>query len=293
MAADGDGALDIYERSGGGTTLISGPAAGSGSADIATYSGNSADGNQGVLPQRRRHWSPPTATKPFDVYERAGGVTTLISTGPAGGNGGQPAFFAGAGADGSRVFFETDESLVAADTDVARDVYVSDVEARRRPSSPPPKVPNRPRRPDRRRRTSRRPGGAHPALPRQAGDDRRHRQARRPQGDTQARRDRHLRWKRQDPRLRRQRPDLRRRRQGHGQGRRRQRRACQDWPGTEQVFGQNRPATTSSATPAAICSGGAATRTAAAAAAGKERVRGASGVVWVPVLFLAWYSWCC
>ena len=55
-----------------------------------------------------------------DVYERAGGQTTLVSTGPTGGNGTFHAGFAGASADGTRVFFETEESLVSADTDTAQ-----------------------------------------------------------------------------------------------------------------------------------------------------------------------------
>ena len=58
-----------------------------------------------------------------DVYERSGGTTTLVSTGPNGGNGSLPATFDAASADGSRVFFSTDESLVAADTDGSQDVY--------------------------------------------------------------------------------------------------------------------------------------------------------------------------
>ena len=59
----------------------------------------------------------------LDVYERAGGQTTLVSTGPTGGNGAFDAFFAGASADGTRVFFGTAESLVSADTDTTVDVY--------------------------------------------------------------------------------------------------------------------------------------------------------------------------
>ena len=60
-----------------------------------------------------------------DVYERAGGATTLLSTGPAGGNG---AFDASLQSnawteDGGRVFFHTSEQLVAADTDTAYDLY--------------------------------------------------------------------------------------------------------------------------------------------------------------------------
>ena len=57
-----------------------------------------------------------------DVYERSGGQTTLVSTGPAGGNGIFPAFFVGASVDG-RVFFVTMETLVSDDADTATDVY--------------------------------------------------------------------------------------------------------------------------------------------------------------------------
>ena len=52
-----------------------------------------------------------------DVYERSGGTTTLVSTGPAGGNGAFFVAFGGVSADGTRVVFETDEQLVGADTD--------------------------------------------------------------------------------------------------------------------------------------------------------------------------------
>ena len=55
-----------------------------------------------------------------DVYERSGGQTTLVSTGPFGGNGASPATFAGASVDGSRVFFVTDERLVSADANRRR-----------------------------------------------------------------------------------------------------------------------------------------------------------------------------
>ena len=58
-----------------------------------------------------------------DVYERYAGNTTLISTGPDGGNGNNMSEWAGASADGSKVFVHTDESLVAEDTDGVQDVY--------------------------------------------------------------------------------------------------------------------------------------------------------------------------
>jgi hypothetical protein len=56
------------------------------------------------------------------VYERSDGSTRLISAG-AGGVNEFDAFFRGASADGTRVFFETGEQILAADRDGARDVY--------------------------------------------------------------------------------------------------------------------------------------------------------------------------
>ena len=60
----------------------------------------------------------------FDVYQRSGGTTTLVSTGPPGGNGSRGRDVRqGRRLDGSRVFFTTEESLSASDTDVQSDVY--------------------------------------------------------------------------------------------------------------------------------------------------------------------------
>ena len=56
----------------------------------------------------------------LDVYERAAGTTTLISTGPDGGDDAFDAFFRGGSLDGSRVFLTTRESLVSADETRAR-----------------------------------------------------------------------------------------------------------------------------------------------------------------------------
>jgi hypothetical protein len=47
----------------------------------------------------------------------------LRSQGQINGNGAVDAFFAGASADGARIFFETDEQLVSADTDTSTDIY--------------------------------------------------------------------------------------------------------------------------------------------------------------------------
>ena len=67
----------------------------------------------------------------FDVYERSGGQTMLVSTGPAGGNGEFHAIFMRASADGGRAFFVTQESLVGDDGDL-RETSMSDRAGRRR-----------------------------------------------------------------------------------------------------------------------------------------------------------------
>jgi len=58
-----------------------------------------------------------------DIYEYSGGTLTRLSRGPTAGNGPAHAFFGGASADGTRVFFTTYESLDPSDTDTATDVY--------------------------------------------------------------------------------------------------------------------------------------------------------------------------
>src|SRR3954469_18415458 len=66
----------------------------------------------------------------IDIYERSyeGGageyVTRELSNGPAGGNDAVDALFEAISEDGSEVFFQTTEPLVAADTDRSNDVYV-------------------------------------------------------------------------------------------------------------------------------------------------------------------------
>ena len=63
-----------------------------------------------------------TDTRP-DVYERSSTTTSLVSAGEINGNKSFNVFFGGNSADGSRVFFETQEPLVPADTDNEFDVY--------------------------------------------------------------------------------------------------------------------------------------------------------------------------
>src|SRR5207237_3442116 len=58
-----------------------------------------------------------------DVYQRSGGTTTLLSTGPSGGSGDFDANFQGASTDGSRVWIGTLEPLAPTDTDTSFDIY--------------------------------------------------------------------------------------------------------------------------------------------------------------------------
>jgi len=121
-AGDTDSSTDVYERAGGATTRIStGPAGGNG-AFTADFRGASADGTRVFFVTNEQLEAGDTDSSQ-DVYERAGGATTWISTGPGGGNGAFTAVFRGASADGTRVFFTTAESLEAGDTDSATDVY--------------------------------------------------------------------------------------------------------------------------------------------------------------------------
>jgi hypothetical protein len=128
-AGDLDSARDIYERSGGATTLIStGPAAAAAGLPAA-FERVTADGAV-VLFTTAEKLTAEDEDSNRDVYSRAVGpqMTTLVSRAGSGctgacGNGSFDATFAGLSADGSDAFFETDEALVAADTDNSVDVY--------------------------------------------------------------------------------------------------------------------------------------------------------------------------
>jgi hypothetical protein len=125
VSGDTDNNLfDVYDRSGGTTTQISvGPTGGNGDYSVNGVNGLSADGTRAFFTTDERLVASDTDST-NDVYERAGGATSLVSTGPDGGNRTFAATFADVSADGSRVFFKTNEPLVSADTDAgASDVY--------------------------------------------------------------------------------------------------------------------------------------------------------------------------
>jgi hypothetical protein len=124
--ADTDAAVDLYERVGGATTLVSAvPGRGSGPQDAcARFQGCpglavSADGARVVF-ETADALTPADTDGVVDVYERFGGGVRLVSHG---GTGGAPAFLDGASSDGTRAIFSTAERLAQADTDAVVDIY--------------------------------------------------------------------------------------------------------------------------------------------------------------------------
>ncbi len=122
LAGDTDPAIDVYERSGGVTSLVSiGPAGGDGDF-AATLDKVSPDGGTALFSTAEALAAEDLDSTP-DVYLRTGGTTTLVSLAPGSGNGGFGAGFAGASSDAGHVLFETAEQLLAQDTDTRPDIY--------------------------------------------------------------------------------------------------------------------------------------------------------------------------
>src|SRR3954447_18210592 len=128
---DGDGEKDIYERdlATGKTALVS--IAGTCALVPVSlcepiYRGLSADGTR-VFVQTRAQLAPGDEDNRQDVYQWSAGSeppTRVSVSGEAEkGNGNFDAVFAGASADGSKVFFETAEKLSGEDGDAVSDVY--------------------------------------------------------------------------------------------------------------------------------------------------------------------------
>ena len=116
-------------RSGGVTTLISTGPADAGTGGESFFEWATPDGSHVVFSSGARLTAEDTDTA-YDIYDWSGGITRLVSIGPAGGNASCEALPSecwpgslGITRDGTRVFFLTRESLVAADTDSELDVY--------------------------------------------------------------------------------------------------------------------------------------------------------------------------
>jgi hypothetical protein len=124
VPGDGDSSQDVYRRAGGVTTLVSTGAAGGDAESPASLRWVSPDGSSAsVLFDTDEALTAADKDKALDIYRWSAGVTTLVSTGPAGGNGEFNAGFSGASGDGADVFLVTLEPLVAQDTDTGFDVY--------------------------------------------------------------------------------------------------------------------------------------------------------------------------
>jgi hypothetical protein len=123
-ADDLDNQVDIYQGTSNGISRLSrGPAGGNGGFDASGFSAATADGSRVFFHTREALTSDDTDSA-LDVYRRTSSGTTLISKGPAGGNGDLPVNqFDGISEDASRVFFSTKESLTADDTDSDIDIY--------------------------------------------------------------------------------------------------------------------------------------------------------------------------
>jgi hypothetical protein len=118
-AQDTNGNPDVYERSSGTTKLVT---AGPSGAAGGNFLGVSADGSR-VFFLTITALDPTDTDIDTDIYERSGGTSTLVSTGPADGHTGSTMYFKGTSTDGTRVFFETGERLISADIDSSGDVY--------------------------------------------------------------------------------------------------------------------------------------------------------------------------
>jgi len=124
VAADTDASVDIYERVGASTTLISTGSAGGNGAFNADFFDASKDGSRAVFETNESLVAADSDGGARDVYERVGGTTNLVSTGPAGTNQNVDAFFLGMSQDGLHIFFMAYEPLVAGDNDSGRrDIY--------------------------------------------------------------------------------------------------------------------------------------------------------------------------
>jgi hypothetical protein len=126
VASDTDLTQDVYQRTGGVTSVVSVGEGGKGSlAFPASFEWVSVGGAPLVVFTTAEALTSQDTDSAQDVYQRVGGVTTLVSIGPEGGNGETDAVFANwASSDGSRIFFTTAESLLTADADASQDIYM-------------------------------------------------------------------------------------------------------------------------------------------------------------------------
>ena len=121
VAEDTDSLPDLYDRSGGVTTLVS-----TSPSEVEPSWGSflavTPDGNHVFFHSESRLLPIDTDTW-SDIYERFEGQTTLVSTNAAGEPGTNYVQFDAVSDDGSRVFFEAGGQYAPEDTDSQPDVY--------------------------------------------------------------------------------------------------------------------------------------------------------------------------
>src|SRR5206468_1186660 len=121
-SGDTDAQADIYQSSGGTTTLLStGSSGGNGNAAV-TFVGSSVDGSH-VFFETQERLVPEDVDGFIDVYDHTSAGTALISPGRNDNQGAANAYYLASSEDGSTAFFRTDESLTADDTDGYQDIY--------------------------------------------------------------------------------------------------------------------------------------------------------------------------
>ena len=124
VASDTDGEQDVYERTGGVTTLVStGPGDATSTPAVASYGGTSADGTH-VFFESAQQLVPGDTDTNTDAYERTGGQTLLVSTAPNPPTQTVNAQLRAVSTDGTRAIFFTRDRMVAADVDGSLDVYL-------------------------------------------------------------------------------------------------------------------------------------------------------------------------
>ena len=124
LGSDTDKVQDVYDWSAGGVERASfGPDGGNGAFNV-TFAGASPTGDA-VFFETSEKLTSDDGDSSQDVYQRSGGMASLVSAGEAGkGNQAVPAFFEWVSRSGPQVVvFTTDEPLVAGDEDSGQDVY--------------------------------------------------------------------------------------------------------------------------------------------------------------------------
>ena len=124
VASDTDTEQDVYERTGGVTTLVStGPGDATSTPALASFGETSADGTH-VFFETAQQLVPGDTDTNTDTYERTGGQTLLVSTAPSPPTQTANAQLRAVSTDGTRAIFFTRDQMVAADVDVNLDLYL-------------------------------------------------------------------------------------------------------------------------------------------------------------------------